>query len=104
MDKYTFRKMIPYLLVCTLAFFILPLFGKNTVSYIIILLVLMPLVCFFTSLIYSRRYSFDILFSMLVGIVFMPTIFIYYNSTAWIYAVGYTIISIVGGLIGKNAR
>ena len=102
MDKNVLKKMIPYLIVCAVAFFILPLFGNDTGSFIIILLILLPIVCFITSLLYSSRYEFNFLFSILVGIIFMPTIIIYYTSTACIYAIGYTVISLIGGLVGKN--
>ncbi len=95
------KKMLSYLLICVIAFYILPLLGEDTGSFILILLLAIPLVCFIASLSYGIKNGFNIIFPLIVGILFIPTIFIYYNSSAWIYIVGYVGISLVGNLLGS---
>jgi hypothetical protein len=41
-----FKKMFLYLLICAAAFYVLPLLGKDTGSFMLILLMLIPLICF----------------------------------------------------------
>lgn len=95
-----FKKMLVYLLVCAIAFYALPLLGKDTGSFILILLIIIPVTCFIISLFYGIKNGFDFIFSVIVGILFIPTIFIYYNSSAWVYIIGYAIISLVGNSVG----
>jgi hypothetical protein len=98
MDR--FKKMVVYLSVCTIAFYALPLLGKDTGYFILILLIIIPGICFITSLFYGIKNGFDFIFSVIVGILFIPTIFIYYNSSAWVYIIGDPIISLGGNSVG----
>ena len=38
------------------------------------------------------------------SIMFAPSIFIFYNSSAWVYVVGYTVIALLGNLIALPLR
>lgn len=98
MDK--FKRMLWYLLICVAAFYVLPLLGKDTGSFMLILLMAIPLICFVASLFYGVKNGFNFIFSLIIGVLFIPTIFIYYNSSAWVYIIAYAIISMVGNLIG----
>lgn len=100
----TLKKMAPYLLACAIAFYTLPLFGRDTGSFMIILLMLMPLTCFIASIIYGVKNGINLVVPLSVGLLFMPTILIYYNSFTWVYIFVYTIISLVGNLIGKALK
>ena len=55
------------------------------------------LVC---SLLFCKKYGFKIWISFLIAILFMPTMLIFYNSSAFIFAVVYLAISIIGSTIG----
>lgn len=97
----TFKKMFPYLFVCAIAFYVLPLLGKDTGNFMFILLVLMPLTCFITSIIYGVINGVSFVVPLAIGLLFIPTISIYYNSSAWVYIFVYSVISLVGNLIGR---
>ena len=99
MDKI--KKMLPHLLICAVAFYGLPLLGKDTGSFMTILLIAMPLICFIVSVFYGVKNGFNFILSLIVGILFIPTIFIYYNSSSWGYTIAYAIISLAGNLIGE---
>lgn len=95
------KKMIPYLLICGISYYLLPLFGKDTGSFILILLIILPLITLIASSTYGSTNGWNILFPILIGVIFLPGIFIYYNSSAMIYVPGYAFISLVGMLLGK---
>lgn len=98
MDKV--KKMLPFLLIMVVNFYLLPLFINGTGLAIVILLVVIPLICLTNAAFYGAKHGFCFLFCVLVTILFVPTIFIFYNSTAWIYVVIYGIVVIVGNAIG----
>jgi len=100
----TLKKMVPYVLLCTIAFYLLPLFGQTTGSFMLILLVLIPFICFLTSLVYGLKHDWNLLYPILIGLLFAPTVFLYYNSSAWVYCLGYSFLSLVGIYIGKSIK
>lgn len=96
-----FRKMLPYLVIIILAFYLLPFLTKDTGSGISILLIGLPIICVIVSLIYGMKNSFNWLFSLLFMLLFIPTIFIFYNESATIYILLYGVISVIGNFIGS---
>ncbi len=94
------KQMLPYLLITAAAFYLLPLLGNDTGSFMFILLIATPLISFIAALLYGVRRGFDVTYWIIVAVLFVPTIFIYYNSTAWIYIVVYAVIALVGSAIG----
>ena len=94
------RKMLPYLFVVIFAFNVLPLLIQDTGSGMLILLIGIPMICFMVSFIYGIKNSFNFLFSLLVILLFVPTIFIFYNESASIYILAYGVISLIGNFIG----
>lgn len=96
--------MLPYLAVIIAAFYLLPLVIRDTGSAMVVLLTITPLVCFITALAFGIRNGFSILYNMLVPLLFIPTIFIFYNSSAWVYTIGYGAISLVGNGLGRMSH
>jgi hypothetical protein len=94
------KKMLPYLIIIILDFYLLPLFIKDTGTAMMMMLVVIPLICFVCSGVYGIKNSFNLYYALLVAILFVPSIFIFYNSTAWVYVLGYGIIALVGNAIG----
>ena len=95
------REMSVYLIVITLAFYVLPAFINDTGTGIFFLIILTPIICFVTSIIYGIRHSFNLIFLLLIMILFIPTIFIFYNESAAVYVLIYGIIAIIGNLLGS---
>lgn len=69
-----------------------------------ILLIVIPLIVLITSLIYGLRNTFDFIYPLVVAIMFIPTLFIYYNASAWIYIISYSLIALIGELLGKTLQ
>ena len=40
-------------------------------------------------------------YSTVVALLFAPTIFVFYNYTAWVYVIGYGLLALTGSVIGK---
>ena len=95
------REMSGYLIVITLAFYVLPAFINDTGTGIFFLLILTPIICFITSIIYGIRHSFNLIFLLLIMALFIPTIFIFYNESAAVYVLIYGIIEAIGNLLGS---
>ncbi len=92
----------PYLLATALGFYLLPLLLRDTGSAILLLLVVIPLICFGCACLYGIQCAFSPYYALIVAALFLPTIFIFYNSSAWIYVVGYGVIALTGNLIGAR--
>ena len=92
---------IPYILIQGINFYLLPLWAKNTGSAMLLMLCIMPLIALVTAIIYGIRHGFNLTLPVLTFVLFLPTIYIYYNSSAWIYAIVYAAIVLVGIIIGK---
>lgn len=97
------KNMVFYLLLL-IEFYIIPSFIKDTGSAMAVMLVIIPLICLITSVFYGIRNGFDFWYILSVAIIFIPSIFIFYNSSAWAYAVGYAVIALLGNLIALPLR
>ena len=95
------REMSVYLIVIILAFYALPVLINDTGSGIFFLLILIPIICFLTSIIYGIRHSFNLIFLLIIMALFIPTIFIFYNESAAVYVLIYGIIATIGNLLGS---
>ena len=95
------REMSVYLIVITLAFYVLPAFINDTGTGIFFLIILTPIICFVTSIIYGIRHSFNLIFLLIIMILFIPTIFIFYNESAAVYVLIYGINAVIGNLLGS---
>lgn len=95
------KKMLLYLIIMTLAFYLLPLLIIDTGSGMFILLLVIPIICLIVPFIYGIRNSFNLLFTLLVMLLFAPTIFIFYNKSASVYIVAYGMITLTGNFLGS---
>lgn len=95
----SFKKALPFYIAMILNFYLLPLFIVDTGSAIIVLLIFIPSICFAISAVYGIKNGFHFEYAAIVAILFIPSIFIYYNTSAWVYIVGYGIIALLGNLV-----
>ncbi|MEG0230236.1 MAG: hypothetical protein RR640_06495, partial [Oscillospiraceae bacterium] len=72
-----------------------------TSTAMFIMLIGIPIICLVTSIAFGAKNSFNVIYCILVMLLFIPSIFIFYNDTAWVYALEYGIIALVGNIIGK---
>ena len=96
------KKMLPHVLLCAIAFYGLPLLGTSTGGIILILMVAIPLICLVVSLVYGMKHGVNLLYPLAVGLIFVPTIFMYYNSSANVYVLAYAALALMGMFIGRG--
>ncbi|WIV11530.1 hypothetical protein [Proteiniborus sp. MB09-C3] len=97
------KAMIPFLIAIILDFYLLPLLIKDTGIAMLMLLIIIPLICFICSFIYGIKRPFSIFYSVIVAFLFLPSILIFYNSSAWVYSIGYGVVALFGSFIGNYA-
>ena len=73
----------------------------NTSMAMLILLVVTPLLTFLIVLYYGLKQGFSLWLILLTGLLFVPTIFIFYNDSALIYVLLYTGVDLIGNGIGS---
>lgn len=98
--KKKLLEVMPYTIALAINFYVLPLLIKDTGSGMIMMLLVIPLLTFICALIYGTRKGFDFLFPVIATILFAPTIFIFYNASAWVYIIAYAVIALIGNGIG----
>ena len=98
--KKIFAAYAPYLIALGIAFYLLPLLAKDTGSAMLLMLCVMPLIALASGVLYGAQHGFGLLPSLAALFLFVPTIFIYYNSSAWAYSVAYAVLVLAGTGIG----
>lgn len=98
------KKNIIFYILLFIDFYIIPRFIKDTGSAVIVMLMIIPLICLITSVFYGIRNGFDFWYILIAAIMFTPSIFMFYNSSAWVYVVGYAVIALLGNSIALPLR
>ena len=98
------KKLLPYLMVNVICFYLLTLLMKDTGSAMFILLFVIPVITFVNAIICGKKNSFDILYPLLVMVIFLPYVLIYMNESATIYIFIYGAISLMGLIVGSRLR
>lgn len=98
------KKLLPYLMVNIICFYLLTLLMKDTGSAMFILLFVIPVITFVNAIICGKKNSFDILYPLLVIVIFVPYVLIYMNESATIYIFIYGAISLMGLIAGSRLR
>lgn len=69
---------------------------KDTGSGMLVLLVALAVISLICSLIYGLKNGFQPLFSILLMTLYIPSVFLIYNSSAMIYVPIYRVLSFIG--------
>ena len=101
--KELIKKYIVYIVIAMM-YYLIPLYlVKDTGSGIFLLLMAIPTIVFLISLVFAIKNGFRWYFSIIVGLLWFPNVFIL-NDSASIYIMIYGAISFVGQLIGNFLR
>jgi len=92
--------LLPYFAVLALAFYLLPALIRDTGSAMLLMLLVFPAVALGCGAVCGVRQGFAPLLTVGAALLFTPTVFLFYNSTAWVYIPGYAGIVFLGNLIG----
>ncbi len=98
------RKILPYLAVMAFAFYALPWFIQDTGSGMLVLLIGIPLFCWNVPFVYGVKHSFFIGWPIGTAVLFLPTVFLFYNSSAMVYVAIYGVMALLGNIIGALVK
>lgn len=102
MKKYL--KELIILVLQMFIFYISPLFaGPTDAMGMVLLIIIATFILSFVMGIISKK-KIKYLYPVIVSILFIPTIFIYYNESAFIHIIWYLIDSVIGLLLGIGMR
>lgn len=95
--------MIKYSLIACV-YYLLPLFFHDTGGFILYLLVFAPLLSFLCALFPSMKYGYELLFPVMCGLMFLPSAMVYFNETAYVYAIVYAACAFFGSVLGGRLK
>lgn len=98
------KKLLPYLMVNVICFYLLKLLMKDTGSGMFILLFAIPIITFVNAIMCGKKNSFDLLYPLLVMVIFVPYVLINMNESATIYIFIYGAISLMGCFVGSRLK
>lgn len=98
MKKYL--KEIIIILIQIFIFYIFPLFAGPTDMMGMVVIMLLTTLLLSTVLNCISKQKIKYLYPLFVSIIFIPSVFIYYNNSAFIHSLWYLISSLLGTLIG----
>ncbi|WP_312641797.1 hypothetical protein [Hydrogenoanaerobacterium sp.] len=102
MQTNIMKKMLPYLLSAVLLYYGVPAFAVGTTGdwgmtlMVLGLLGINTLFCFFSSFLFTLRNGFRWYYPVLLGVLFVPIITTFYNSSATVYVFIYMLLAAAG--------
>ena len=98
MKKYV--KEIIILLIQLLIFYMLPLFAGPTDAMGMVFLIILSTFVLSTLIGVISNKKVKYLYPVVIAMLFIPSVFIYYNKSAFIHSSWYFVVSTIGMLIG----
>jgi len=102
--KHKLIATAPYLTALAADFYLLPCLMRDTGSAMLLMLCVMPLIALAAASVCGVRGGFTLLLPAAAFLLFLPTIPLYYNATAWPYAVVYSLVVLAGMAVGRVFR
>ena len=99
--KQELRALAPYLAALGADFYLLPLLARDTGSGMLVMLCVMPLAALSTGVAHGARRGFSLWLPVAALLLFLPAIPLFYNWTAWPYAVVYALFVLAGMGVGR---
>lgn len=99
--KKEFVSLVPYMIALGADFYLLPLLMRDTGSAMLLMLCIMPLAALVIGVAWGVRHGFRLWLPVIAAALFFPSIFLFYNLTAWVYAIVYGAAVLAGMGIGR---
>jgi len=102
MQKY-YKELI-ILIMQLLVFYITPLFMGDlfAMGVVLMIIILTTILSIVLGLISNQKIKYS--YPIVIAILFIPSVFIFYNESALIHSIWYLIISIIGLIIGSFTK
>ncbi len=92
---------ILYILAMLIAYYLLPMLIVDTGMGILVLLLAIPIIIFASAFLYGRFRGFSFFITIATPTFFVPAVFIFFNETATVYVAIYTVVAILGNILGE---
>lgn len=92
---------IIYISALIINFYLLPCLIRDAGGAMLFMLCVMPLLTLMCSLLYGVKYGYSWLLPLFAAVLFIPSIFIFYNLSAWVYAAFHAALAAAGCGIGR---
>ena len=106
--KKLWKHLLIYFCIALCLFYLLPWIGTaagSSLSFILVTLLLInPLFCLASGIIFSLTAGFSLYLPLLLGLSFLPSVFLFYNETALLYALLYFGLALLGICAGPLFR
>lgn len=93
--------VLPYLIMTSLIFFILPTLEPNSRYFSFIMLLIVPAYCFVSAFIYGLKNGNVWFYPIFMGIIFLPPIYLIIEMTSLIYGGIYGAVALLGMYLGS---
>lgn len=101
------KRFISYI-ITAVVFNIAPLIGlalhHDTGSSLLFLFLIYPITALVCGIMHGVKHGFSFLLISFTAVAFIPAMFIYFNSSAWVYMIPYVILSAIGNGTGALIR
>ncbi len=88
------------LIIQILIFYLIPLFGlDNPMGMVLLIAIITFIISILVGIISDKKIKY--LYPLMVSLLFIPSVFIFYNESALVHSIWYLIISYIGIIIGS---
>ena len=99
--RHTLRPLLPYLIMLAADFYLLPLLIRDTGAAMVLMLCVIPVLAFAVGAAYGVRRGFCPALAVAAALLFLPTVSLFYNETALVYAAVYGLLVLAGNGAGR---
>ena len=99
-----FIKEIIILIIQMFMFYIFPLFAGPTDAMGMVFIIIFATLLLSAILGGISKEKIKFLYPIVIAVLFLPSVFIYYNETALVHSIWYFVISTIGILLGALTR
>ena len=99
-----FIKEIIILIIQMIMFYIFPLFAGPTDAMGMVFIIIFATLLLSAILGGISKEKIKFLYPIVIAVLFLPSVFIYYNETALVHSIWYFVISTIGILLGALTR
>jgi hypothetical protein len=95
------KRLAPWGVITLLGYYLVPLLIRDTGSAMVVLLAAFPAMVLLCGLLEGAGRPFSPLYAAFAALAFIPAVFLYYNTSAWIYVPLYGLLALAGSVLGR---
>lgn len=93
--------VLPYLIMTSLIFFILPTLDPNSRYFSLFMMLIIPAYCFVSAFFYGLKNGIVWFYPIFIGIIFLPPIYLIINMKALLFGGIFGAVAVLGMYLGN---